>query len=226
MINHVWGIRSMHELSERRVMVSFDFLNAFLTLSHSFVQAVMQLIELPVGYVMFVLATLRAPYQFCAGRCVVREVSYLPKVGIGQGAPFSHIFFSFCVSFILHLLFAVQGLTSFMYAVDVCSIIEGVNLVHTLSRVQVAMKIFAKFSGWIVSLIKCGVLTKGKLTRTKQSKMEPIADKKLVLGIPFVNSVKNLGVQMGNVSSDMAFAVPFGEAQRRASCITAYGLSM
>ena len=43
-------------------MVSFDFSNAFPTLNHEFIQAVLQLIELPLGYVMFVLATLRTPY--------------------------------------------------------------------------------------------------------------------------------------------------------------------
>ena len=47
-----------------------------------------------------------------------------------------------------------------------------------------------------------------------------------MLGIPIADSVKYLGVRMGNVSSDTAFAFPLGEAQRRASCITTYGLSI
>ena len=41
-----------------------------------------------------------------------------------------------------------------------------------------------------------------------------------------MDSVKYLGVRMGNVTPDSAFAFPLGEAQRRAGSIAAYGLSM
>ena len=87
MINHIWGVRSTFELADRCLLVSFDFSNAFPTLSHAYIQAVLQLIELPVGYVLFVPAILRTPYQFYVGGGVVREVSYLPQAGIGQGGP-------------------------------------------------------------------------------------------------------------------------------------------
>ena len=42
-----------------------------------------------------------------------------------------------------------------------------------------------------------------------------------MLGIPIVDPGRYSGVRMANV-----FAFPLGEAQRRASCITAYGLSI
>ena len=60
-------------------------------------------------------------------------MSYLPKAGSGQGDPFSPVLFSFCVAFVLHLLTTIRGLSSYMYADDLCSIIEGKNLVCTLS---------------------------------------------------------------------------------------------
>ena len=214
MINHIWGVRSTFEMTERCLMVSFDFSNAFPTLSHTFIQVVLQLIELPIGYVLFVLATLRTPYQFCVGRGVVRDVSYVPKAGIGQGDPFSPVLFSFCVSFVLHLLSTIRGLNSYMYADDLCTIVEGANLVGTLSRVQEAMKVFAKFSGQVLNLGKCGVVIKGRLTAPEQTKVEVFRDKRLLLGIPIVDSVKYLGVRMGNVTPDTAFAFPLGEAQR------------
>ena len=99
-IHYVWGVRSTYERSERCLMVSFDFSNAFPTLSHTFIDEVLQLIKLPMGYVLFVFATLRTPYQFCVGRGVVREVRYRPKAGIGQGDPFFLVLFSFCVVFV------------------------------------------------------------------------------------------------------------------------------
>ena len=226
MINHIWGVRSTFEMTERCLMVSFDFSNAFPTLSHTFIQAVLQLIELPIGYVLFVLATLRTPYQFCVGRGVVRDVSYVPKAGIGQGDPFSPVLFSFCVSFVLHLLSTIRGLNSYMYADDLCAIVEGVNLAATLARVQEAMRVFAKFSGQVLNLGKCGVVIKGRLRASEQAQVEVIGEKQLLLGIPVVDSVKYLGVRMGNVSPDFAFAFPLGEAQRRASSIASYGLSL
>ena len=226
MINHIWGVRSTFEMSERCLMVSFDFSNAFPTLSHTFIQAVLQLIELSIGYVLFVLATLRTPYQFCVGRGVVRDVSYVPKAGIGQGDPFSAVLFSFCVSFVLHLLSTIRGLNSYMYADDLCTIVEGANLVSTLARVQEAMRFFAKFSGQVLNLGKCGVVIKGRLTASEQAQVEVIRDKQILLGIPIVDSVKYLGVRMGNVTPDSAFAFPLGEAQRRAGSIASYGLSL
>ena len=51
-------------------------------------------------------------------------------------------------------------------------------------------------------------------------------DEQLLLGIPIVDSVKYVGVRMGNVTSNAVFVFPFGEAQRKASCFTTYGLSL
>ena len=57
MIYHIWGVRSTFELSERCLMVRFDFSKAVPTLSHTFIQVGLQLMELLVGYVLCVLAT-------------------------------------------------------------------------------------------------------------------------------------------------------------------------
>ena len=130
------------------------------------------------------------PHQFCVGRGVVREVSYLPKVGIGQGDPLSPVLFSFCISFVLHQLSTKSGLSSYMYAPDLCSIIEGTNLVHSLCKVQDAMNVFAKFSGQVLNLIKRGIVIKGVvLTPTERGKIEVTKDIQLLLGIPIVDLV-------------------------------------
>ena len=186
----------------------------------------LQLIALPIGYVLFVLTTLHMPYEFCVGRGVVREVSYLPQAGIGQGDPFSPVLFSFCVAFVLHLLSGIKHMSSFMYADDLCSIIEGPHFVRTLARVQDAMNVFAKFSGPVLNLIKCGVVIKGNLTFAKHSEVELSNGQQLLRGIPVVESMEYLGVRMRHLTSDAAFAFPLGEAQRRVGCMTAYGLSI
>ena len=109
-----------------------------------------------------------------------------------------------------------------MYADDLCSIIEGANVVTIVGKDQHAMIVFAKFSGQILNPIACGIVVKP----AEQSHIEVTIDKRLLRGIPIVESIKYLGVRMGNVSPDSAFAFPLGEAQRTANCITAYGLSM
>ena len=226
MINHIWGVWSTFEPVDRCVMVSFDFSNAFPTLSHACIQAVLRLIQRTAGYVLVVLAIVRMPYQFCVGRGVVREVNYMPKAGIGQGDPFSPVLFSFCVAFVLHLLSEITNMDSFMYLDDLCAIVEGPQLGRTLGTVQEAMSVFAKFPGQVLHLIKCGVVIKGDLTPAERSQVELSNGQQLLCGIPVVDSVKYLRVHMGNLTSDAAFAFPLGEAQRRARCMTAYGLSI
>ena len=98
-----------------------------------------------------------------------------------------------------------------MHADDLCSIVEGTNLVTILDRVQAAMNVFAKFSGQMLNLIKCGIVIKGVLTHAEKNHIEVTTDKRLLRGIPIVESVKYLGVRMGNVTSDFAFAFPLGK---------------
>ena len=50
------------------VLVSFDFSNAFPTLTHSFITTVVRLIEFPENTISFILSTLQAPFHFCVGR--------------------------------------------------------------------------------------------------------------------------------------------------------------
>ena len=51
-----------------------------------------------------------------------------------------------CSPSVFHLCYTCYPRYSYMYADDLCSVVEGATLIRTLSRVQEAMKIFAKFS--------------------------------------------------------------------------------
>ena len=88
------------------------------------------------------------------------------------------------------------------------------------------MNVFAKFSGQVLNVIKCGVVIKGNLTPAEHSQVELSNGQQLLRGIPIVESLKYFGARLGNLTSDAAFAFPSEEAQRRASCMTAYGLSI
>ena len=89
--------------------MSFDFSNAFPTLSHNVLEAVLQTIQIPPFHIQFMLSTLLAPYHFYIGRGGVQEVTFLLRAGIGQGDPFSPLLFSFCASFLLFLFDDLEG---------------------------------------------------------------------------------------------------------------------
>ena len=46
------------------------------------IEAVLQKIQIPPFHVHFILATLVAPYHFCVGKGIVREVLFTPGAGM------------------------------------------------------------------------------------------------------------------------------------------------
>ena len=123
MQQYIWSVASAFQPRSQRIVVSFDFSNAFPTLSHNFIEAVLNHIQLPLMLIRFIMSTLKAPCMFCIGQGVVPEVLFFPKAGIGQGDPFSALLFSFCVSFMLHHLSSLQHTDPYLY-VDVCTVVR------------------------------------------------------------------------------------------------------
>ena len=157
------GVKGGFESLEKGVLLSFDFSNAFPTLGHNFIQAVLQLIHLPPFHIMFILSTLTAPYHFCVGRGVVPEVNFQPQAGIGQGDPFSPLLFSFCASFVLFMFDELIGVYPFMYVDDLCVLISSrytPNLKHILD----AMHQFSKVLGLKLNLGKSALVLKGNFS--------------------------------------------------------------
>ena len=160
MIHHFWGVKGGYETLEKGVLVSFDFSNAFPTLAHNFIQAVLHFIQLPPFHVMFILSTLTTPYHFCAGRGIVSEVTFQPRAGIGQGDPLPPPFlFSFCASFVLFMFDELVGAYPFMYVDDLCVLVSSrctPNLKHILD----AMHQFSKSLGLKLNLGKSALILK------------------------------------------------------------------
>ena len=125
MIQHIWGVKRGFESLDKGLLVSFDFSNAFPTLSHVFIEAVLHKIQIPPFHVHFILATLVTPYHFCVGKGIVREVLFTPGAGIGQGDPFSPLLFSFCAYVVLFAFNPVSSAFPFMYVDDLCVLITS-----------------------------------------------------------------------------------------------------
>ena len=226
MLHHIWSMRSGYEDMSQGILVSFDFSKAFPSFSHSFIEAVLEIICLPASYIQFALPTLAALFHFCVGKGVVREVLFEPQSGIGQGDPFSTVLFSFCVSFVLYPIEEIPRTNPYMYVDDLCVLIRGMRIGQLLQRVYDCMSNFALFSGLHLHLAKCGVVVKGSLHTDAQAHVEAFSHGELLLGILIRQSVKYLGVRIGNISSDGAYAYPLAEVQRRASVVAGLSLSL
>ena len=226
MLHHVWGVCSSYDTMHTGALVTFDYSNAFPSLTHQYIAAVLELIQLPASYMAFVLDVLSAPYHFCVGRGVVREVIFQPQAGIGQGDPFSPVLFSFCVSFILYPIERVERSVPYMYADDLCIVISGTRIVPIIQEICEIMNRFAIFSGLKINFSKCGIVVKGPLHPLDQQATEQTPSGEVLLGISLCPHVKYLGVRMGNITSDEAFSFPLAEAQRRASRLAALQFSL
>ena len=160
MLHHICGVKGGFESLNKGVLVSFDFSNAFPTMGHNFIQAVLHLIHLPPFHIMFILSMLTAPYHFCVGRGVVPEVIFQPQAGIGQGDPFSPLLFSFCALFVLFRFDELISAYPFMDVDDLCVLISSrytPNLKHILD----AMHQFSKVSGLRLNLGKSALVLEG-----------------------------------------------------------------
>ena len=83
MRQHMWSAVSTFHTHSQGVLVTFDFSNAFPTLAHNFIRAVLTHIQLPAMPIEFIMSTVKAPYMFCVGHGLVPEVLFFPRARIG-----------------------------------------------------------------------------------------------------------------------------------------------
>ena len=112
----------------------------------------------------------------------------------------------------------------YMYADDLGALIQGRH-VSSMSNVLEMMKQFGIFSGLLLNMGKCGIVVKGHLSTKDQRHLTDSPAGPLLCGIQIRQSFRYLGVKIGNLTSDKAFATYLGEAQRRASTVGSLGLS-
>ena len=67
MLHHIWGVCSSYDAMQSGALVTFDYSNAFPSLTHQYIAAVLELIHLPATYIAFVLDVL-SPLPFLFGK--------------------------------------------------------------------------------------------------------------------------------------------------------------
>ena len=112
-----------------------------------------------------------------------------------------------------------------MYADDLGALISGRHVTTIVHQVLELMKMFGILSGLLLNMDKCGIVVKGSLSTSDKQHLETIPQGELLHAIMIHDHIRYLGVKIGSISSDPAFAMPLGEAQRRASMVASLALS-
>ena len=94
-----------------------------------------------------------------------------------------------------------------------------------LQQVCDCMAEFGLFSRLKLNFSRCGLVVKGSLQKRDREHLEATQACEPLIGILIRHSIKYLGVRIGNITSDEAYAFPLAEAQRRASIVAGLHLS-
>ena len=205
MLQHIWVVKGGFESIDKGLFISFDFSNAFPTLSHVFIEAVLHKIQIPPFHIQFILATLVAPYHLCVGKGVVREVLFTPRAGIAQGDPFSPLLFSFCASFVLFAFSPITSSYPFTYVDDLCVLVTS-NFRSSLQSILDIMVAFSKVFRLQLNMSKSALVLKREVFLDDMWFF-------VNCGLPLRDSVHSLGVLIGHVTTAQAFSKALGEAQ-------------
>ena len=210
--DHIWDARGAWEAMRQGLVVSIDFSKAYDSVHHNYFVAFFLHIGLPVSLISLLMTMFKAQFIFAVGRGVVKDVAVSPQSGIKQGDPLSPAIFVMVCSVLVHALKAVSPhVRVLFYADDLLLYIPlpPKAVCKLLPLIFEHLHQFGIFVGLRLNLSKSAFLVKGVWPDAYRESLRSF-------GIEIKDRVKYLGILLGHVTSEEAYAPIMARASAKA----------
>ena len=210
--DHVWEARGAWEAMEEGLFVSIDFSKAFDPIHHNYFRAFFSYLGLPVTMIALLLSMLTSPFAFGVGKGIVPSVLLHPQSGVRQGDPLSPALFAMACSILVPMIQKLSPhIKVLFYADDLLLYIPLPAPLATklVARVFEVLKIYGEHVGLKLNHKKSAFILKGVWIEKHRNLL-------LGLGVNIKESVRYLGIQLGHVSPEEAYAPLLARMQARA----------
>ena len=220
--HHLWNVFGSWESCQQGLFCPINFAKAFDLVTHDYFSAFFVFMGRSDQYVNILLYLFRAPIAPIVHEGVQLHHIIRPGSGVRQGCPLSPTLFAMLISPLVSKLNELSECVSILLYVDDLLIIVRAPPALAASLMLLArsaLDTFTSFSGLSINIAKSALLLKGHWEAAALVALSRT-------GLPVSKSYKYLGVILGDVPSEQAFAPALRKAMGRAASMHSWNLSL